>query len=76
MADSNIELRKQVAQLQDMRDMIEKDLNSRTSLRDMFAGQAMQSLITKYGSSCTPPEIAWHAYEVSSAMIKESKKLT
>lgn len=42
--------------------------------RDYFAAKAMQGFITYIGFEEKYEAIAWHAYKMADAMIKESEK--
>jgi hypothetical protein len=52
---------------------IGNDLSTGMTLRDYFAGLAMQGMITRTNQS-TKEEISEYAYEVADAMLEERSK--
>ena len=66
-----IDINKLLAQPESLREDLREDLREEISLRDHFAGLAMQGIIAHYGCSFLN---LGAAYEYADAMLKEREK--
>ena len=63
-----------VKEEQDLREDLQEDIREGISLRDHFAGLAMQSLLTKASVTVGSDSVAMAAYHVAHQMLKERSR--
>ena len=69
-----LERDKQVAGLREENSKLREGLREGISLRDHFAGLAMQSLLTKVSTTVGSDSVAMAAYHVAHQMLKERSR--
>jgi hypothetical protein len=69
-----IDINKLLAQPESLREDLREDLREEISLRDHFAGLAMQSLLTKTSTTVGSDSVAMAAYHVAHQMLKERSR--
>jgi len=69
-----LERDKQLAKLQEENSKLREDIREGISLRDHFAGLAMQSLLTKASITVGSDSVAMAAYHVAHQMLKERSR--